>query len=98
MERRRRKMHLLRVNVLETLTFGILISEKTYRQMKKDLKKQVAETRSDPERESTFVAEDTEIVEEFDTNINRIYRATLGTTDIELEETACNPGYHFRKK
>ena len=89
-------MHLLRVNTLDTLSFGIAISEKTYRQLKKDIKKQVAETRSDPERESTFVAEDTEITEEFDTNVNRIYRATLGTTDIELEETECKEGYVFR--
>lgn len=97
MAMRRKRMYVLRVNVLDTLHVDVKISEKEYKEIMESLRRQVAQTHIDPEMESTFVAEDTETMEEFTTNINRIYRATLGTTDIELEKSECKEGYIFRK-
>ena len=87
------KSYRMEINVLDTLKTTVQISESVYKQKLKSLKRQVAETHTDPDRESTFVAEEAEKVDEFETYTRRIYRATLGTTDIELIAVICKPGY-----
>lgn len=98
MQRLKRRKYYLEVNVLDTLNFSIPISEKAYRHLKKDLKKQVAETQADPDMEETFVAEDSETKEQYTQTTSYTYKAELGTTDIYLVKAECNPGYHFREK
>lgn len=87
------KAYRMEINVLDTIETTVPLTEKVYLQKLKSLKRQVAETQADPERESTFVAEDVERVEDFETYTRKTYRATLGTTDIELIAVICKPGY-----
>jgi hypothetical protein len=87
------KAYRMEINVLDTIETTVPLTEKVYLQKLKSLKRQVAETQIDPDRESTFVAEDAEKVDEFETYTRKIYRATLGTTDIELIAVICKPGY-----
>lgn len=87
----------MEINVLDTLGTVVPLTERVYNQKLKSLKRQVAETQADPDRESTFVAEEVEKVECFDTYTRKTYRATLGTTDIELIAVICKPGYCIEK-
>ncbi len=87
------KSYRMEINVLDTIETTVQISESVYKQKLKSLRRQVAETQADPDRESAFVAEETEKVDEFDTYTRHTYRATLGTTDIELIAVICKPGY-----
>ena len=87
------KSYRMEINVLDTLEAVVPISEKVYKQKIKSLKRQVAETQADPDRESAFVAEEKETVDDFLHYKRHTYRATLGTTDIELIAVICEPGY-----
>lgn len=87
------KSYRMEINVLDTIETTVQLSESVYKQKLKSLKRQVAETQADPDRESCFVAKETEKVDEFETYTRKTYRATLGTTDIELIAVICKPGY-----
>lgn len=90
------KEYRMEVNVLDTIQTTVKITERVYQQKLKSLKRQVAETQADPDRESTFVAHDKEMVDDFPQYTRHTYRATLGTTDIELIAVICKPGFCFK--
>lgn len=90
------KEYRMEVNVIDTIQTTVKISERVYQQKLKSLKRQVLETQADPDMESTFVAHDSEKVEDFEQYTRHTYRATLGTTDIELIAVICKPGFCFK--
>lgn len=90
------KEYRMEVNVIDTIRTTVKISEKVYHQKLISLKRQVAETQNDPDMESTFVAHDEEMVDDFQQYTRHTYRATLGTTDIELIAVICKPGFCFK--
>lgn len=90
------KKFLMEVNVLDTIQVSTRISETEYKKKLKSLKEQVEKTQEDPDMEDTFVARDEE-KQIFHTEYEKyLYRATLGTTDIELVALICRPGYCFK--
>ena len=85
----------IEINVLDMISTSIHVTKEEFDKKLRSVKRQVAESQLAVDTE--FRAEEKETVEDFEQYVRKTYRATLGTTDIELIEVNCKPGYMFKK-
>ncbi len=93
MKGRKKKEYRMEVNIYDTITTSVIISETTYKKKLRELQEQVAKNQN--ETNEFRPEEKTQVIDrpEF---TKTIYHVNLNMADIDLVAIICKPGYCFK--